>query len=258
MLFTTKAKSKASGHMISAFKALLKQMPAYPARIFSDKGLEFLAAPVKEFLKSLGIKQLQAESPEVKAAVAERAIQNIKKRLYKYFTDREEKRWVDVLPLITRAINHSHCTAIGMRPVDVNFNNAMRVRDKVYGPPPRSPAYFKTKPTKFEPGDKVRIAKEKKTFEKSYLPNYTKEVFEISKIVSGKPTTYRIKTADKENVTGHFYDPELSRTKYDLDRKLVIREVLKQRVRRGLRQYLVAFKGRPDDEAVWITEADLV
>ena len=255
-VFAAPVKSKASGHMITAFKALLKQMPANPRRIFSDKGLEFLARPVKLFLTKIPIQQLTAESPDVKASVAERFIRTIKGRLYRYFTQNQTKRWVDVIPKIIDAINRTKSRATGMRPIDVDFYNAQEVRDKVYGPNPISPP--KTPSALYEKGDKVRISKAKKTFEKSYLPNYTKEVFEIDAVNRDRPQTYRIKDTKGESITGHFYDQELSKTKYERDRKLKIRAVLKQRKRRGLQEHLVAFEGRPDDEAVWITEADLV
>ena len=49
-----------------------------PRRIFSDKGNEFLAGAVKEFIKRCYIQKLDAENPDVKAAVAERMIRTIK------------------------------------------------------------------------------------------------------------------------------------------------------------------------------------
>ena len=38
------------------------------------------------------------------------------------------------------------------------------------------------KPAKFKVGDKVRIPKYKKTFERGYTPNWTEEVFIIDQI----------------------------------------------------------------------------
>ena len=78
LVFAAPAKSKESNHMIAAFKRLFRQMKYPPRRIFSDKGLEFLARPVKEYLQKLYIVKLDAENPDVKAGVAERAIRTIK------------------------------------------------------------------------------------------------------------------------------------------------------------------------------------
>lgn len=64
--------------MIAAFNRIFSQMPSRPRRIFSDKGLEFIAKPVKELYESKYIIKMEAENPDVKAAVAERFIRTIK------------------------------------------------------------------------------------------------------------------------------------------------------------------------------------
>ena len=41
--------------------------------------------------------------------------------------------------------------------------------------------------TKFKVGDKVRVSKIKRQFEKGYLPNWSEEVFFIKHVVKRKP-----------------------------------------------------------------------
>lgn len=80
-IFAAPAKSKASNHMEAAFNRIFSQMPSRPRRIFSDKGKEFIAGPLKNMFNSRYITKIEAENPDVKAAVAERFIRTIKGNL---------------------------------------------------------------------------------------------------------------------------------------------------------------------------------
>ncbi len=62
---------------------------------------------------------------------------------------------------------------------------------------------------KFSPGDKVRISKAKHIFEKGYVPNFTKEIFTITKQVNSNPPTYEICDENNEKIQGYFYENEL-------------------------------------------------
>uniref|UniRef100_A0A183CTL3 Integrase catalytic domain-containing protein n=1 Tax=Globodera pallida TaxID=36090 RepID=A0A183CTL3_GLOPA len=57
-------------------------MPKLPDTLYTDRGLEFVANPLKEFYAEKGIKKFETSSKK-KAAVAERAIRTLKTRLYK-------------------------------------------------------------------------------------------------------------------------------------------------------------------------------
>ena len=63
----------------------------------------------------------------------------------------------------------------------------------------------------FKIGDYVRIYTKKGDFRKGYTPNYTKEIFVIEKVFNTKPITYKIHAQDGEEITGSFYEKELSK-----------------------------------------------
>ena len=65
---------------------------------------------------------------------------------------------------------------------------------------------------KFKIGDRVRITKKKKMFEKAYTPKWTEEVFTVSKIQYTDPPTYKIKDYNNEEIAGTFYEQELQKT----------------------------------------------
>jgi hypothetical protein len=64
---------------------------------------------------------------------------------------------------------------------------------------------------KFKIGDQVRISKVKRTFEKGYLPNFSKEIFAISKQIPRDPPVYKLKDLDGEELKGTFYEKELQK-----------------------------------------------
>ena len=254
MMFATQTVSKSAKHMVPAFERLFRQMPRLPEMIFSDKGTEFLAREVLAQMKDKRIQKYEAHSPDVKAAVAERAIRTIKGRLYKQLTFQESNRWVDVFPKIIASINQSVCRVTGKRPIDVNESNAQEIWDRLYRHAPVT-----SMASKYDVGDKVRIAKQKKHFEKSYLPNYTQEVFEVEKVIrKRRPKTTQLKNTEGNPIVGKFYDTELSRTKSDRDPKLVIDQVLQTRIRRVIKEYLVRWRNKPVEHNTWITEADVI
>ena len=66
---------------------------------------------------------------------------------------------------------------------------------------------------KFKVGDRVRIVKKKKTFEKGFTPNWTEELLTVNKVNDTKPVTYTIKDTRGEEIQCSFYQPELQKTR---------------------------------------------
>ena len=67
------------------------------------------------------------------------------------------------------------------------------------------------KDTKFKVGDHVTISKYKNIFAKGYTPNWSDEVFVITKIKNTVPWTYAISDLNDEEITGSFYEKELQK-----------------------------------------------
>ena len=58
-------------------------------------------------------------------------------------------------------------------------------------------------------GDYVRISKCKNVFAKGYTPNWSEEIFVVSKIKNTVPWTYVINDLNGEEIIGFFYEKEL-------------------------------------------------
>ena len=69
---------------------------------------------------------------------------------------------------------------------------------------------FNKKDLKFKVGDNVKI-KYKNIFDKGYAPNWTEEVFFVSKIKNTVPWTYAVSDVNGEETTGSFYEKELQK-----------------------------------------------
>jgi phosphoenolpyruvate synthase/pyruvate phosphate dikinase len=96
----------------------------------------------------------------------------------------------------------------------------------------------------FKVGDYVRIARTTGTFEQRYIPNWSRQVYIITKVQQTRPITYLFKEEDNTQIEGAFYTQELQLTEkpeyYD------VQKVLKQRKVKGKLQYFVKWLGCPD------------
>ncbi|KAL7070886.1 hypothetical protein ACQ4LE_009724 [Meloidogyne hapla] len=254
-LFTAPLKSKKSDDMLEAFKNLIGQMPMKPHRIFSDKGTEFKNKLLKEYFEREEIAKYEATHSTVKASLAERGIRNLKQRLYRYFSQNQKLNWIDILPKIVEGINKSFCRVHGMRPIDVNFKNAQKVWQKIYG---NIFSSKKEKKSKFKKDDYVRISRDKGHFEKGYLPNWGDEILEVDKVKDHvKPTLYKLRDDKGEKFKGSFYEEELSKVRKDAATEYRIEKVIRKKKRDdGTYDVLVKFIGYPERE--WIHESQLV
>ena len=88
--------------------------------------------------------------------------------------------------------------------------------------------FQKKKDPKFKVGDYVRISKYKNIFAKGYTPNWSEEVFIVSKIKNTVPWTYVISDLNGEEIIRSFYEKELQKTN---QKKFRIEKVLKRKVR---------------------------
>ena len=104
---------------------------------------------------------------------------------------------------------------------------------------------------KFKVVGNVRISKYKNIFAKGYTPNWSEEVFVISKIKITVPWTYVINDLNGGEITGSFYEKELQKTSQE---KFRIEKVLK---RKGDKLY-VKWKGYNNSFNSWIDKKDLV
>ena len=108
---------------------------------------------------------------EGKSVTAERFIRTLKTKIYKYMTSVSKNVYIDKLDEIVSEYNNANHRTIKMKPVDIKDNAYIDFKKE-----------FNDKDPKFKVGDYVRISKYKNIFAKGYTPNWSEEVFVVSKI----------------------------------------------------------------------------
>lgn len=161
MLFTEPLKNKKAVTVTEAFRKIFKRTRRRPLKIQSDFGTEFENVIFKDFLKKNNITLFHTYS-RTKANIVERKIEHIRSILARVFTHFKNRRWIDILPILTKTINNTFHRSIGRTPQSVTKKNQDEVLMKLYQHLVELP---KKKP-KFKTGDLVRSSKFKKNFEK--------------------------------------------------------------------------------------------
>ena len=113
--------------------------------------------------------------------------------------------FIDKLDDIVNEYNNTYHRIIKMKPVDVKDNTYTDLAEL------HSEKEVNDKDPIFKVGDHVRISKYKNIFAKGYMPNWSEEVFIISKIKNTAPWTYIINDFNGEEIIGTFYEKELQK-----------------------------------------------
>jgi hypothetical protein len=260
-IFAEPLKSKKYEDVVKVMDLVINKMPMIPQRIFTDNGKEFFLNKKykvngqfksENYFKNKGIEKHWSSTKTVKAALAERSIRTIKSRIYRYFSEKRTLNWIDVLPQIIKAINNTPSRITGMKPLDVNFDNAQELWDKLY-----HGVYDKTKrETKFKKGDTVRMANYAEPFDRGYLPNWSDEVLNIDSVKKNNPETYKVKDDDGEFFKGNYYKYDLGSFRKDEDSSYRIEKIYSKRTKDGVKEIRVKFFGYP--RLYWIKEGDIV
>ena len=241
-------KDKKGSTLVKAFQKILSSGRT-PVRLFTDKGTEFKNREFQKLLKSKDIHYFTANN-ETKCSIVERFNRTLKTKMWKYFTDKHTNTYINVLPKLVKAYNNAKHRSIGTSPASVNIDNQMEIKKRLYGDDNEDP-----QPNfKFKVGDRVRLSKVKTTFEKGYRPNWTEEIFVISKCVKRNPPVYRIKDLEGEELEGTFYEEELQKVNKTDDDLYIIDKVLKRRKRGGKTEYFVSWRGYPSKFNSWVSD----
>jgi len=235
-------KNKSGEDCTKAMSNVLKK--ANPKLLQTDNGTEFYNIQFQDLMKKYKIKHFSSYSV-IKCSICERVIQTLKNNIYRHFTATGTWNWYDKISKIIQNYNNTKHRTIKCTPnearMDANkikFNT--HINDKTLYKP------------KFKVNDKVRISKYKHAFSKGYTPNWTTEIFTISKVLQTNPVTYRLKDGTGNKILGGFYEQEIKLTDYP-DTFLVERIIKKV----GNKMF-VKWLGFDSSQNSWITSSDIL
>lgn len=247
-------KTKQGKEVADAIADIFETSGRIPKRIQTDQGKEFYNAPVKRLLQEHNIELFSVMSPK-KCALVERWNRTLKSKMWKYFTSRNTYKWLEVLPKLVHAYNHSKHRTIKMKPADVNKENAILVWERLYGNDERHKRTIKN----IDKGDTVRISKVKGQFEKGYLPNWSREEFLVEDINDKfLPSMVTLKDHKGEKIEGNFYNEEIQKIARERDDDVYeVEKVLKQKRENGEIWYFVKWLGYDNGFNSWIRKRDV-
>jgi len=187
----------------------------------------------------------------IHAAYVERFNRTMQGMLYKYLTENETRRYLEVLPTLLQSYNNRVHRMIGTTPAIAEGNSdvhlEMRKRMSDY--------YSKIKPKmpKFQVGDFVRIVKLKGKFDRGYNERAAREIFKIHEVKTNlKIPMYVLSNYNgDEIIKGRFYQNELTKASGDVFR---VETVIRRRKYRGRNQLYVKWKGFDATHNSWIDE----
>ena len=203
MCYAKALRNKLSTCIIPAFEEIFKEA-GISQKMQTDKGSEFLSGVVQKYFKEKNIEHFTSQKTII-CAVVERFNRTLKDRLFRFFTWSNCYRYIEALPNIVKAYNHSYHRSIKRKPIEVNSQNSHEVWESLYGDPRFSSL------SKFKPGDRVRISKRKQTFTKGYLLAWSMELFTVNQVLQTTPKTYKIRDDAGEIIIGSFYSQELQK-----------------------------------------------
>src|SRR5580765_323535 len=256
-------RDKTAACVIKAFQRVLtRNKERLPVYLQTDKGKEFIASLVQKFLKEKGIRFRGTRNPDVKAAVVERFNRTLKERMWRYFTHKNTRRYIDVLQDIVRAYNHTRHSSIKMQPAVVTRENARIAHENMnrrWNDEKKKKKRGNKQKAKYNVGDLVRISRAKVVFEKGYEAKWSEEIFRIHRVLEWrKPPVYELSDLADEVIDGIFYEQELTPVNKNLQEgEFIVERVIKSKGRGNNKQLLVSWKGYPSKFDSWIPASSL-
>lgn len=240
-------KNKQASTIAKTIEPILRNNPM--RYLQTDQGTEFYNKDFNECMKRYNIKHYSTYSDK-KGSIIERFNRTLKSLMYQKFTEVGNYNWVKILPSLLLQYNNKKHRTIGMKPVEVDSTNEKLVMKHIH----KNRQHYSTKDKKqlFKVGDKVRISKYKKIFDKGYLPNWTNEIFSIHSVEPTLPVTYTLKDYRNQLLKGKFYDKEIRKT--TVGDVYLVEKILKQK---GNRAY-VKWLGFDGSHNSWVDKSELI
>ena len=260
-LWLTPIKDKSNLTCAKVLERFFEKSPLKYAFVFSDMGGEFCGRHTQKVYDKFGITRYSVKNRRFKCSIAERAVRTVKEKMYKYFTQKNTLKYIDILKHLENAYNSSGHKGLGYETPNKVHNltdlEEIKVQEKIqlkqkfknYGAISRRELKnLNTTAQVFEVGTPVRLLlnRAEDVFQKSYEPIFTKEIFTIRKIDKKLPLSYWVRDLNGCSIEGVIYHKELKQTvlpeMYEIEK--VVKTVTDKKS--GAKKYLVKWAGYPD------------
>ena len=253
--FAIPVKNKSASEIKNALEKVFTDHK--PFKLQTDRGKEFLNTPVQSYLKSNGIHYFSTYNSTIKCSIVERFNRTLKSKMFKYFSAKGTRKWIDILNQLVDSYNKSYHRTIKTFPSNVNEDNKNDIFQNIYGVgSEREYLLSKKSKPKLNVGDKVRRKYELTPMDKGYYPNWTDVVYTVTNSMKGKnKPLYAVKVFDGNRLKQRFYPEELQKIK---DKVYRIEKIVKRQTRNGRKGFIVKWLNYSDAFNSWIPEEELI
>ena len=253
--FAIPIKVKSGVALAKAFDQLFKVY--VPAKLQTDRGKEFINQNVDKIMKDFNVTLYFSQNSDIKCSVVERFNRTLKSKMFKYFSSRGTRRYIEILPSLLESYNNSYHRTIRMAPNDVSSENVDRVFWNTHGSQSEREMILNLDENigiKFRVGDTVRIKYTLTPMDKSYYPNWQDPIFKIKTVIRGMDRImYHLTDENGANLGRRFYQEELQKVDPDTAFRVTI---IKRDTKK--KQVLVKWLNHPNTQPSWIPEKDLL
>jgi transposase InsO family protein len=242
--------NKTAETSLIAIKKVLSQIDPPALSIFFDRGSEFTNKLVAKYLTEKNIKIIHPLS-DMKAPIIERFNRTIQDLLYRYMTENETYRYIDVLPqLLTTYNNRGHRTLKYLTPNQAekpeNSERVVNALNEHYEKFIR----LNQKP-KYSVGQTVRISIAKGKFSRGYNERFQREHFKIIEVKTRQPIPmYIVQSLDNNEILpAAFYGGELE--PIDISEGVFKGTAIKSRTHKGKLQHLMHWRDYGSQHDSW-------
>ena len=189
----------------AAFKNLLETSKRKPQKVWSDRGKEFYNTTFLHYLKEQNI-QIYSTNSDLKAVLVERFNRTLLDLIKEPMYIEGKGSWLNHLDAALDKYNNRVHGTTKMTPFGANKK-------------PIDPPTFvnKSKQTKFQVVDYVRVPDKRSVYSKGYTTNWNRELFKIHSINKTNPVTYTLNDENREIIQGKHYEQELLRSIFNFD-----------------------------------------
>jgi Integrase core domain/Chromo (CHRromatin Organisation MOdifier) domain len=241
-------KNKTGEEVAAAFRRVFAQ-GRQPQRLQTDDGREFDNRIVQHLLNIENIRFFTVKS-QFKAAVVERFNRTLKTKMWRYFTQTGNYRWIDVLPDLLTGYNAAVHSSIGIAPINVTAENEHDLWQVQEAKGPQQ-VTRRDVTTPYQVGDQVRVSVAKGPFAKGYLPNWSEQIYTVVQRLETilQPLQYKLQDYNNEEIKGSFYSAELQAVVPP--ERYAVEKVVRTRKVNGRTQYFVKWLGYGNEFNSW-------
>ena len=200
-------KTKSADDSVKAFQQLMTDTGRKCSLFTTDAGTEFTNFKFQQLLKANDIYHHIAGGKH-KASAAEYSIRLLKSIIFKYMTEYDTKRYLQVLPDMVEGLNKRKLKSLnGLSPAEVNVSNEVELFIFKYGR-----ALLHQPEQSLHPGQLVRIRlKKAANFAKGYTPNFSTEIYTVVRASFAAPSfMYTVADQNGRHIDQRFYEEDLS------------------------------------------------